>query len=65
MLRHWMVEGQLEDPFHEFFIAAEHKISDEDMWHSKYRIESLLLPSFINSSLAKKVNNDNCVLKPL
>jgi len=55
MMRHWMVEGQLEDPFHEFFIAAEHKVSDEDMWHSKYRIENALLPSFITPNLAKKI----------
>ena len=34
MMRHWMVEGQLEDPFHEFFIAAEHKVSDKNMSHS-------------------------------
>ena len=56
-----MVEGQLEDPFHEFFIAAEHKVSDEEMWHSKYRIDSTLLPSFINNSLAKKVCDASCV----
>merc|ERR1719453_824795 len=55
MLRRWIVEGQLEDPFHEFFIAAEYSVPEEDMWRSKYHIEPSLLPSFIQDDLAKQI----------
>jgi len=55
MLRRWMVDGQLEDPFHEFFIVADSAVPEEDMWRSKYHIEQSLLPLFISDDLAKQI----------
>jgi len=55
MLRRWMVYGQLEDPFHEFFIVADAHVPEEDMWQSKYRIEQSLLPMFISDEVAKQI----------
>jgi len=55
MLRRWMVDGQLEDPFHEFFIVADNQVPDDDMWRSKYHIEQSLLPLFMSDDLAKQI----------
>lgn len=55
MLRRWIVDGQLEDPFHEFFIVADANVAEEDMWRSKYNIEQSLLPLFIGDDVAKQI----------
>jgi len=38
MLGHWILYGELEDPFMEFFIAAYDKCKKEHLWHSKFYI---------------------------
>jgi len=55
MLRRWIIEGQLEDPFHEFFVVADYSIPEEDMWQSKFHIDQQLLPLFIGDDLAKQI----------
>lgn len=38
MLSQWILYGELEDPFGEFFIAANPTCKREQLWHLKYRI---------------------------
>jgi gamma-tubulin complex component 3 len=38
MLCQWILYGELEDPFSEFFIASDPYCKKEQLWHSKYTI---------------------------
>ena len=51
MVQDWVSQGQLSDPFDEFFVIE----GGEDAWRSKYSICADMIPSFISSSLAKKI----------
>lgn len=55
MLTQWLLDGTLEDPHHEFFIASDHTVSDDKLWQDKYSIRWCMLPSFISKSQAQKV----------
>ncbi|KAG7175635.1 Gamma-tubulin complex component 3-like [Homarus americanus] len=55
MLTQWLLDGTLEDPHHEFFIASDPTVPDDKLWQDKYSIRWCMLPTFINKSQAKKV----------
>ncbi|XP_076030777.1 gamma-tubulin complex component 3 homolog isoform X2 [Oratosquilla oratoria] len=55
MLTQWLLDGQLEDSYHEFFIAADPTVSDEKLWQDKYSLRYSMLPSFISAQQAHKV----------
>ena len=70
-LENWIYEGELEDPFSEFFINQQSKQDQEkntshferqlklntdvNIWRGKWRIRTEMLPKFINSTLARQV----------
>lgn len=56
MLRRWITEGELDDPYGEFFVATDPTVSEEELWQRKYTIRQDMLPSFISNELAQKVN---------
>lgn len=67
MLRQWIYDGELSDPFHEFFIIE--RVTDENekididprrvpatsVWEDKYSLDDSLVPSIITEDFAKKV----------
>lgn len=55
MLTQWLLDGALEDPHHEFFIASDPTVADDRLWHDKYSIRWSMLPSFITRSQAQRV----------
>ncbi|ORX55582.1 hypothetical protein DM01DRAFT_1334976 [Hesseltinella vesiculosa] len=55
MLRRWIAEGELDDPFEEFFVATDPTVSEEELWQRKYSIREDMLPSFISNNLAQKI----------
>ena len=56
MILKWIFDGILEDPFTEFFIAANPKVNDESrLWHDKYSIRRSMIPKFMGLSLGKKI----------
>ncbi|XP_068228205.1 gamma-tubulin complex component 3 homolog [Palaemon carinicauda] len=55
MLTQWLLDGKLEDPHLEFFIAADPMVSDDKLWHDKYSIRWPMLPSFITKLQAEKI----------
>lgn len=64
MLRHWIYDGELVDPYHEFFIkepdpnsqpAVDHRHVATSVWEEKYRLDSAMVPSIISSEFSKKV----------
>jgi gamma-tubulin complex component 3 len=55
MIQRWIYQGELEDPFGEFFVAVNPLSDDDNLWRSKYTMRSEMIPSFINKVLAKKI----------
>ncbi|XP_078738908.1 gamma-tubulin complex component 3 [Lampetra fluviatilis] len=55
MLSRWIYDGELEDTFHEFFVAADPGVKAERLWHDKYSLRKSMIPSFISSEQARKV----------
>ncbi|XP_031256517.1 gamma-tubulin complex component 3 [Pistacia vera] len=54
MVRSWVLEGELEDIFAEFFVVGQ-PVKAESLWREGYRLHSGMLPSFISQSLAQRI----------
>ncbi|GLT96213.1 hypothetical protein SLE2022_138550 [Rubroshorea leprosula] len=54
MVRSWVLEGELEDFFAEFFIVGQ-PVKAESLWREGYRLHAGMLPSFISQSLAQRI----------
>ena len=55
MLMRWITDGELDDPYQEFFIEARADVAGDRMWHEKYQVRNEMVPSFISKSQAKKI----------
>eukprot|EP00057_Strongylocentrotus_purpuratus_P005521 XP_003731157.2 PREDICTED: LOW QUALITY PROTEIN: gamma-tubulin complex component 3 [Strongylocentrotus purpuratus] len=55
MLDGWIFDGQLEDKYHEFFVAADPTVKEEKLWHDKYSLRKSMIPSFISMEQARKI----------
>lgn len=54
MVRSWVLEGELEDIFSEFFVVGQ-QVKAESLWREGYRLHAGMLPSFISQSLAQRI----------
>ncbi|KAK4487246.1 hypothetical protein RD792_006150 [Penstemon davidsonii] len=54
MVRSWVLEGELEDIFAEFFVLSQ-PVKAESLWREGYRLHPAMLPSFISQSLARRI----------
>ncbi|KAL8136209.1 hypothetical protein AgCh_010706 [Apium graveolens] len=54
MVRSWVLEGELEDIFMEFFVLGQ-PVKAESLWREGYQLRSAMLPSFISQSLAHRI----------
>ncbi|KAJ8532757.1 hypothetical protein K7X08_015646 [Anisodus acutangulus] len=54
MVRRWVLEGELEDIFAEFFVLSR-PVKDESLWREGYRLHAAMLPAFITQTLAKQI----------
>lgn len=55
MLLRWITDGELDDPYNEFFIESCAEVAGERMWHEKYQVRDSMVPSFINRAQARKI----------
>ncbi len=67
MLRQWIYDGELSDPYHEFFVIEQdpHSITEKDadprrapatsVWEDKYKLDKEMIPSIITGEFARKV----------
>ena len=55
MLIRWIADGELDDPYKEFFIEACADVCGDRMWHEKYQVRDSMVPTFISKSQAKKI----------
>ncbi|KER32716.1 hypothetical protein T265_01206 [Opisthorchis viverrini] len=51
----WIYDGQLDDPYQEFFVACNPSVKKERLWHDKYSIRRQMVPSFITHAQANKI----------
>jgi gamma-tubulin complex component 3 len=54
MVRSWVLEGELEDVFAEFFIIGQ-PVKAESLWREGYLIRSDMLLAFISPVLAQRI----------
>lgn len=69
MLRQWIYDGELSDPYHEFFVSEQdpNAINDthahdgrsrggaSSVWEDKYKLNEEMVPSIITQDFAQKV----------
>ena len=64
MLRRWIYDGELVDPYHEFFVTEPDPSSRPDVdprrvatsvWDNKYQLDDAMVPSIISAEFAKKI----------
>ncbi len=54
----WILDGTLEDPHGEFFVASDPQVSDEArLWFDKYSIRKTMIPKFLSLGWVKKILN--------
>jgi len=54
----WLLDGTLEDPYQEFFVASDPAVADEArLWFDKYSIRKSMIPKFLSLSWVKKILN--------
>lgn len=64
MLRRWIYDGELVDPYQEFFVTEPDPSTRPDVdprrvatsvWEDKYKIDKAMVPTIISDELAKKI----------
>jgi gamma-tubulin complex component 3 len=60
MIKQWMVEGELNDPFQEFFVEDAMPAAGDDLhkrlWTDKYRLNHVMIPNgLLTHELARKI----------
>ncbi|KAA6411575.1 MAG: spindle pole body component (Alp6) [Lasallia pustulata] len=67
MLRQWIYDGELADPYHEFFVTEHDPRSNPDtdvdprrapassVWEDKYKLDDGMVPSIIAEDFARKI----------
>ncbi|GAP89501.1 putative spc97 spc98 family protein [Rosellinia necatrix] len=63
ILRHWIYDGELSDPYLEFFIqlksteaSAKTKTGSTNVWDEKYEMSQTMIPSIVTLEFANKVH---------
>ncbi|GAM24033.1 hypothetical protein SAMD00019534_072080 [Acytostelium subglobosum LB1] len=55
MITRWIFEGEINDPFGEFFILKNQKIQLERVWKEKYTLQADMLPTFIDQDMSRRI----------
>ena len=50
-----MLEGEINDPYSEFFVDTDPLVTDERLWTEKYKLNHIMIPAFITNALATKI----------
>ena len=55
MIEAWITQGEIRDPFHEFFITENPSIGKDDLWTKKYSLILDQIPCFFPKKLVDKI----------
>ena len=48
-IKQWMIEGEINDPFREFFVEMDPLVNDDKLWTKKYKLNYIMIPSFLSN----------------
>ncbi|ESO86326.1 hypothetical protein LOTGIDRAFT_167139 [Lottia gigantea] len=51
----WIYDGELEDTYHEFFVASDPTVNHDRLWHDKYSLRKTMIPSCISTEQARRI----------
>ncbi len=54
-IKSWVFEGELEDPFQEFFVEVNLEVPIESMWFKRYSLRHNMLPGFVSVEFGAKI----------
>lgn len=54
-LMRWIYDGELEDTYHEFFVASDPTVKNDRLWHDKYSLRKSMIPSFLSTDQARRI----------
>jgi gamma-tubulin complex component 3 len=55
MIKSWMLEGELFDTFHEFFIFPNYTVNKNKIWYQMFKINPEMVPCFFSNKLVNKI----------
>ncbi|XP_076435742.1 gamma-tubulin complex component 3 homolog [Babylonia areolata] len=55
-LMRWIYDGELEDTYHEFFVASDPTVKNDRLWHDKYSLRKSMIPSFLSIDQARRIS---------
>ena len=55
MIQQWMLQGEINDPYLEFFVETDPLDTDDKLWTHKYKLNYIMIPAFLTNKLAKKI----------
>ncbi|KAL8625039.1 hypothetical protein ACOMHN_012048 [Nucella lapillus] len=55
-LMRWIYDGELEDTYHEFFVASDPTVKNDRLWHDKYSLRKSMIPSFLTIDQARRIS---------
>lgn len=55
MIKLWMIHGEANDAFGDFFVNTDASVTEERLWYNKYTLNEEMIPTFLTYDLAKKV----------
>lgn len=55
MISAWMTEGELQDPYGEFFVCAKASVPLDELWSRMYALDVEMVPCFLTLELARKI----------
>ena len=55
MIKTWMLTGEINDPYQEFFVETDPNIGYNELWTKKYRLNYVMIPAFLSNQLANKI----------
>ncbi|XP_048249999.1 gamma-tubulin complex component 3 homolog [Haliotis rufescens] len=54
-LLRWVYDGELEDTYHEFFVASDPTVKNALLWYDKYSLRKSMIPTFVTTEQARKI----------
>lgn len=55
MIALWIQEGEINDPYSEFFIIKDDLVDEQNFWNLKFALQAELVPNFFSKDLVEKI----------
>lgn len=55
IIKNWLLYGELQDPYKEFFVEIDEKITEDEVWKRRYVLNIQNVPNFFNSNITEKI----------